>query len=422
MIAGYTKGQGRRSGRFGALVLGVWRGAASSPTSATAAPASPTATSTSCSSGCGRWSRTRVAVLRSVPKMPKVRKGDVVWVRPELVCEVEFVEWTHDGRLRAPSFQGLRDDKPPREVHREEPLTAEIRKGQPRAQALQPRQGLLAGRGDHEGRPARLLPRGRRRCCFPTSATGRSRSSATPTGSTGGHFFQKDAPRHMPDWIPTREFEVSTREPPRRRRTDRRAARQRRARAALDGEHGLHRPEHVVLARRPAGAARLRALRPRPGCRRRLRRGRPGRAARQGGARRARAGRLPEDERQRRDARARPGRAAPRLRRDPRVRRDRRRHARADAPRAGHDRVDEGEAPRRADRREPERRGEDDRVGLLGAAAGRARPSRRRCAGTRCARGSTRSRSRWTPCSAGSSGTATCSRACSPLDSAWEPP
>ena len=48
--------------------------------------------------------------------MPRVRKGDVVWVEPELVCEVEFAEWTHDGRLRAPSYQGLREDKRRREV------------------------------------------------------------------------------------------------------------------------------------------------------------------------------------------------------------------------------------------------------------------------------------------------------------------
>jgi bifunctional non-homologous end joining protein LigD len=39
-----------------------------------------------------------------------------------------------------------------------------------------------------------------------------------PDGIEGGHFFQKDAPKHMPDWIPTREFEVSTRGSPRRRR------------------------------------------------------------------------------------------------------------------------------------------------------------------------------------------------------------
>src|SRR6266496_3960053 len=54
---------------------------------------------------------------------------------------------------------------------------------------------------------------------------------------------------------------------------------ERRAGAAVDGEHGLHRPEHVVLADRPARAARLRALRPRPVARRRLPRGGSGRAA-----------------------------------------------------------------------------------------------------------------------------------------------
>jgi bifunctional non-homologous end joining protein LigD len=43
------------------------------------------------------------------------------WVRPELVAEVEFTEWTSDGRLRHPSFQGLRDDKKARDVVRERP-------------------------------------------------------------------------------------------------------------------------------------------------------------------------------------------------------------------------------------------------------------------------------------------------------------
>ena len=56
--------------------------------------------------------------------MPRVRKGDVVWVEPELVAEVEFVEWTHDGRLRAPSYKGLREDKDAEEVRREQPAAA----------------------------------------------------------------------------------------------------------------------------------------------------------------------------------------------------------------------------------------------------------------------------------------------------------
>ena len=41
----------------------------------------------------------RQPTLDPVPKMPKIRKGAIVWVEPELVAEVEFVEWTHDGRL-----------------------------------------------------------------------------------------------------------------------------------------------------------------------------------------------------------------------------------------------------------------------------------------------------------------------------------
>jgi len=43
-----------------------------------------------------------------------------VFVRPELVAEVEFREWTRDGTLRAPSYKGLRSDKNPLEVVREE--------------------------------------------------------------------------------------------------------------------------------------------------------------------------------------------------------------------------------------------------------------------------------------------------------------
>jgi bifunctional non-homologous end joining protein LigD len=43
------------------------------------------------------------------------------WARPALVCEVVFTEWTSDGRIRHPSFQGLRRDKPPRTVVRERP-------------------------------------------------------------------------------------------------------------------------------------------------------------------------------------------------------------------------------------------------------------------------------------------------------------
>ena len=44
------------------------------------------------------------------------------WVKPVLLCEVNFTEWTKDGQLRHPSFQGLREDKEADEVKKEKPL------------------------------------------------------------------------------------------------------------------------------------------------------------------------------------------------------------------------------------------------------------------------------------------------------------
>ena len=46
----------------------------------------------------------------------------VHWVKPMLLCEVAFTEWTEDGRVRHPSFQGLRQDKAPSQVNREQPM------------------------------------------------------------------------------------------------------------------------------------------------------------------------------------------------------------------------------------------------------------------------------------------------------------
>ena len=50
------------------------------------------------------------------------------WVRPKLVCEVVFTEWTSDGKIRHPSFQGLRADKKPRDVTRERAVVAPLKR------------------------------------------------------------------------------------------------------------------------------------------------------------------------------------------------------------------------------------------------------------------------------------------------------
>jgi bifunctional non-homologous end joining protein LigD len=50
-----------------------------------------------------------------VENPPKILEK-IQWVRPELVCEVAFAEWTLDGELRQTAFLGWRDDKNPGEV------------------------------------------------------------------------------------------------------------------------------------------------------------------------------------------------------------------------------------------------------------------------------------------------------------------
>jgi bifunctional non-homologous end joining protein LigD len=219
VVAGYTKGQGRRSGGFGALVLGVHE------------------------AGGLRWAgnvgtgfddaeiarllgllaplRRSDSPFAEVPRMPRVKRGDVVWVEPELVAEVRFAEWTHDGRLRAPVYEGLRDDKEAVEVHRERaPIPAEIRTGKRLLKLSNldklfwPEEGIT--KGDllayyRDVAPA-LVPHLRDR---PFTM------KRYPDGWSGKFFFQKDAPKHMPDWIPTRQFEASTRDrPPKRRLID----------------------------------------------------------------------------------------------------------------------------------------------------------------------------------------------------------
>jgi bifunctional non-homologous end joining protein LigD len=66
------------------------------------------------------------ALERDTPAFARGRlpRSGVHWIEPRLVGEVGFSEWTRDGELRHPRFQGLRDDKDPAVVVREEPSSA----------------------------------------------------------------------------------------------------------------------------------------------------------------------------------------------------------------------------------------------------------------------------------------------------------
>jgi bifunctional non-homologous end joining protein LigD len=76
----------------------------------------------------------------AVKGAPRVR--DAQWVRPRLVAQVAFAEWTADGRLRHPSFLGLRFDKSPEDVVREKVISEHAPKKaskRSRAAAAKPR-------------------------------------------------------------------------------------------------------------------------------------------------------------------------------------------------------------------------------------------------------------------------------------------
>jgi bifunctional non-homologous end joining protein LigD len=211
VICGYTKGQGRRSGRFGALVLGVRRGRDWEWVG-------------NVGTGFGERDidellakleplRRKESAFPVVPKMPKVRKGDVVWVEPDLVAEVEFAEWTHDGHLRAPSFQGLRDDKGAKDVRRERPT--EAKEGRVKLSNLDkvfwpdddPSGGIA--KGDLLDYYRAVAP-----VVVPHLKDRPFTMRRYPDGAYGKAFFQKDAPKGMPEWIPRFRVQVSTRERP----------------------------------------------------------------------------------------------------------------------------------------------------------------------------------------------------------------
>jgi bifunctional non-homologous end joining protein LigD len=53
------------------------------------------------------------------PKPKAMKAASTRWVKPKIVVEVQFVEWTTDGHLRHPSLLGIRKDKRPTDVVRE---------------------------------------------------------------------------------------------------------------------------------------------------------------------------------------------------------------------------------------------------------------------------------------------------------------
>jgi bifunctional non-homologous end joining protein LigD len=217
VIGGYTRGEGRRANSFGSLLLGVYDEGVDKLRYVGSVGTGFTEKEIERLLKLLQPQETDEPPFDPVPKPPRVKKGDIVWVKPKLVAQVEFVEWTHDGRLRAPSYQGLREDKSPVEVRRDDELPTEISKGN---------RVLKLSNLDKVFFPDERITKGDLisyyRAVAPLLVPHLKNRPFTmiryPDGIKGKHFFQKDAPSHMPDWIPTYRALVSTREAPRRKK------------------------------------------------------------------------------------------------------------------------------------------------------------------------------------------------------------
>ncbi|MBM2822452.1 MAG: ligD [Thermoleophilia bacterium] len=209
VVVGYTRGQGRRSSGFGALVVAVhdsgglrWAG--------------------NVGTGFGYEEIDRLlgllrpleradSPLAVTPRMARVRRSDVVWVEPRLVAEVEFAEWTREGRLRAPVYVRMREDMHAGDIRRERaPVSPMFKRGRRELRLSNldkpfwPEEGITKGDliAYYRDVAAVLVPHLRGR---PFTM------KRYPDGWQGKNFFQKQSPSHMPPWIRRAPFPASTR-------------------------------------------------------------------------------------------------------------------------------------------------------------------------------------------------------------------
>ena len=113
VVVGWQPGQGGRAGQLGSLLLAVQQDGAL---------VFAGHVGTGFSSAVLRQLVDLLATLetdRPACEVPRLHARTARWVRPELVVDVDFSSWTREGRLRHPSYAGLREDLDPSEVVRE---------------------------------------------------------------------------------------------------------------------------------------------------------------------------------------------------------------------------------------------------------------------------------------------------------------
>jgi bifunctional non-homologous end joining protein LigD len=120
VIGGWTEPRQTRQ-YFGALLLGVREAAGGA-----LKYAGHTGTGFNQSELARVWKLLKARQTPASPFSARIKTNEPAhWVRPDLVAQVRFTEWTTDDKLRHPVYLGLRDDKPAADVVREEPRLAQ---------------------------------------------------------------------------------------------------------------------------------------------------------------------------------------------------------------------------------------------------------------------------------------------------------
>jgi bifunctional non-homologous end joining protein LigD len=212
VIAGFTEPRGSRK-KFGALILGIYKDGEFKYIGHTG--------------GGFNEQSLRLVYNKLVPlitdrspfKLPPKTNAPVTWVKPKLLCEVSFSEWTSDGHMRQPIFEGLRDDKKPTEVIKEKAIEVKKTFGKQKPEAKDEVIARIDGnelklthlskiywpkdkytKGDLIDYYREVSP-----VMLPYLQDRPENMNRHPNGINGESFYQKDVTQQLPRWIRTKK-------------------------------------------------------------------------------------------------------------------------------------------------------------------------------------------------------------------------